>query len=702
MRLLFWRKSKPATKPPTARPDKGLPTAEQGAILDFARDYLHARGALLTAESANSIAATLPHGGEVRYVTTPVEAQQHAPAEVLSPGAAALTAIIDDVASRARMVSLRLPPSADVANLLRDAFLPPAKGCDRCLAMQGEPLDACDLCPLLEKKNVLGDFRRIASTSVLRQWEDVSVEFAFAFTTRDRFGRTDDIVRIACDEFGEALPPLRDTTLAHAEVFLVPLDAEARLAAASGAVRPIIEHCSQASAAFLRLRGSFEYQRRHDEITGAFAALQSEPDADRAATAHALKLELNRLADAFGADVEARLASVVFVRSPMAEVEMKDAAQQTLHATLDLGRAFVRSFTWDSPSGSSTPSAARPQAQARTREDTRLTVEALQILPPVVFTNCVSWLLERSGATITSWSDSEGTWRFQGIRNGNAFEAFVKPSTGRMALAERDVRQAAALVSGKRDTSCLLIGTISATEAARTEAKRLGVELWDRATLEDLLAQQSGSYERAARERAAEQAAHIATAIELRARVLSVIEAMEAALTEARPSEKLRTHAKVSRAIADVEQSKVSAQRSFLALRTLVDDLRACFGERPDRDGSLGIVATATTFDALPGRIDHLAPIAVSAIREVAATPTSGDFGYSTWRKVVTEELTARCESLRWRTAALDPAQWRDFDKAVDNQAIIQSETKASVADRAATRAAHLVAEINGRAVTLS
>jgi hypothetical protein len=713
MRLLFWRKPKAAigaasaaatpsaTRQRTPSP-RSEPNTEPSHALAFARAYLQAIGARTTAATPSVLSARLPDGREVRYTDSPAEALRDLPTEVLLPGGAALTAMLEDVAAHARLVAFRLPPAANVETAIRQAFAPPAKNCGRCLATSGEPLDACDACPLLAGSHALGGLGRIASTRVLREWEGAGVELAFAVTARDHYGRIDDLVRVAFDTSGAATPVVPDLALARAEDRPAPADVERRLAAALPLARGEIERRANAVAAFLSLRGSADYARRRDEITGAFTAMRAESKADHAALTRAHTKEMTRLVDVHGVEVSAHLAGAAFITTTLAEIELQDDAHHTLHATLDLGRGLVHSATWDAPEGSAAPPTLPVPARQPAAKAASLTADALDLLPPAAFAECLRWLLERAGIVIDSSREADNGLRIHGTRDGRPLTALALATPPAAALSARDVRRASALALADKNTTILLICSRPAADTALAEAQRLSVELWDRGILDSLLADQAETYERAARQRTAGIEARIAVAAEIRAQALQAVEAMEAVLADPRSDEKLRTRPKIAPAVAATEQGKLAVLRSLLACQTLVADLRAAFGERPARDGSLEIMATAATLDDLLARIEHLAPVAIAAAREVAAQPVNGDFGYSAWRKAVTEELTARCESVRWRVLALDPAKWREYGKALDAHAATQSDVSAAAADRAATRVAHLAAEINARALASS
>jgi SWI/SNF-related matrix-associated actin-dependent regulator 1 of chromatin subfamily A len=567
---------------------------------------------------------------------------------------------------------------------------PPARGCGRCLADRGDSNDRCEACPLSGGQYVLGGLERIRSVRTLKQWRELGVELVFELAARDFGGRHEDLLRVARTASGAALPPLAADLLARADDAALPEDATLLLDAALAAARPEIEARAAAVGAYLRLRGAAQFERRRDEILGTFAAMQAEPDVDRAAAARALRAEVERLQDVHGAEVTVRVASIVFVATTMVEVEVADRSRRTLRSTLDLGRGLVRSATWDGPGGCAAPPVATP-LEPETGAEAPFTAAQLAALPAAILSDCLSWLLARGGARVDRATESGDDLHLRGERGGRAFEALAILAPGGPHLAARDVRRAATLGGGDREAAHLLISTVPAAEAARAEARRLEVEVWDRATLVTLLAAEVEAYARAEREKAAGAEARVASAAEVRTQLLAAIVALEGMLATSRPGERLRTQAEVARAVEATEQARGAARRALLALETLADDLRAVFAERPARDGSLAIVAPAGALEELRERGLHLVPVAAAAIAAIAEQAASGVFGYAAWRKAVVEELTARCESVRWRAVALDPAKWRAFDAALDAHAATQAELAAAAAERAATRAARQV-----------
>src|SRR5262249_18240864 len=111
------------------------------------------------------------------------------------------------------------------------------------------------------------------------------------------------------------------------------------------------------------------------------------------------------------------------------------------------------------------------------------------------------------------------------------------------------------------------------------------------------------------------------------------------------------------------------------------------FGEHAARDGSLEVIASHEALRELARRAAHLHDATLGACRRVAEQPVSGAGGYTAWRGAVIEELTARCEVVRWRLLALDPTKWQDLDAAHDTQAGAQAEAALTAARHAAVRA---------------
>ena len=143
-----------------------------------------------------------------------------------------------------------------------------------------------------------------------------------------------------------------------------------------------------------------------------------------------------------------------------------------------------------------------------------------------------------------------------------------------------------------------------------------------------------------------------------------------------RAGEKLRTQAKVTAAVAAVEQGRVEALRSLLALArhwspTCAQPL-ATVPRVMDRCRSWRSHASLV---GLRERLEHLQPLASRRNSRCGRAAGERRLRLHDVAKAVVEELTARCEAVRWRILALDPAQWRDFGKAIDPQAVAQAET---------------------------
>ena len=242
------------------------------------------------------------------------------------------------------------------------------------------------------------------SVRIVRQWDEVSIEMAFAVTARDRYGRIDRSgsrgTRLDPEPHCPSSPP--NELAQRRGGIAVPDDAErqyhrgdrfctAETRAARPSHRRVLADCAgprTSLAAATRSDGRSTPSRQSLTLT----VLQ---------LARTLKHEMNRLDDVYGAEIELRvLVSAAFIHSPLAEVEAESTtARHSLTATLDLGRGMARSLTWGGPRSADPRRLARPinagSSAARSAADPRI---ALDLLPPATFADCSRWLLERNGA----------------------------------------------------------------------------------------------------------------------------------------------------------------------------------------------------------------------------------------------------------------------------------------------------------------
>jgi hypothetical protein len=643
-------------------------------------------------EQADLLAARLPDGAELRYTTSLARVREAPGAELLASGSAALTAMLGEVAAHAAVVSLRLSTADDAEALARANLATAAKGCERCLHPDGASRAPCEACPLHEGRFVAAGFEKLRSVREVRRWDESSIELAYEVTARDRYGRTDDLVRVALGPDGATLPILTPTALARAEGYSLPPEAPGALRASLAQVRPTIELLAREIGAFLGLRSAAEYARRREELAGTFAALRHEAQAAEngagaaSGLARALETELRRLDEVYGGDVEVRLASVAFVATTLVEMVLTDARHREWITTVDVGRGCIRSLASRQGANVASPAIVGDTPADVARADGTLTVAALAALPPSAWAACVRWLLECRGLAPETIEEAGGTLLCRGTYTGKPFAVSATRPPQRAALGVGEVRRAAAAAAGAPGTTVVLLATAPVAEQAHAEAQRLGVELWDQNALSALLIEQASTFERNAQRRRADLAKRITLASAVREQALGAMEAVEAALIVASDVNKLASQPKVAAAAAALEHAHGVALRALLAFETLAAELRAAFASRPARDGSLEVTASEDAFHELGERASHLRAAALAAARDVAGQPTVGEFGYTAWRAALVEELTARCEVVRWHLLALDPAEWRDFARAHNGQAAAQAEAAATNAGRAGAR----------------
>ncbi len=314
------------------------------ALLGFTRDLLNAQGARVRVEEDDLIIATLPDGSLARYTTTLARARAEDETTLLAQGAAALEAFFDEAAQRARVVALRLPALADPATLALQWLAPLAEGCGRCVGHGAEPWLAgaptCDACPLRAGRPALEWAQPPVAARSLRQSDAQSVELVYRLIGRDRRGRRDEWARLAFDSAGRALSPLPLDLLGDAQ----PAEraaASASVAQASARAQERLLPALDALSLTLQQRVADDYQRRVEDVTATHERLRRERPEEGQAVAAALERELASLAEVYGAEVEARLESVVLIVSPVAQVAIETAQDAGPTVAVDLGRGTV-------------------------------------------------------------------------------------------------------------------------------------------------------------------------------------------------------------------------------------------------------------------------------------------------------------------------------------------------------------------------
>ncbi|HST89711.1 MAG TPA: restriction endonuclease [Ktedonobacterales bacterium] len=720
-----------------AREDDVAASEPLAPLLAFARDYLVASGAQVRLAAADLLTAVMPDGARVRYTASPARAAADAhDVELLIEGGAALAEMTARAAEQGRLVSLRLEPTGDPVQLARSALAAPAPDCLHCtreMGSGGDGRDAsrCDRCPAREGRLVLDGAGAIRDARVLRRWDAAQMELSYRIDTSDRQGRREEWPRLAVDvATGADVPVLAPPYLARATDADDALDAEAIAHVLDlGAAR--VASVAGATAAFARLRWMDEYRRQWDDVTSAHARLRRESPTAAGQIDAALAQERERLRELFAVDVTAEMESAAALTVPMAEVLVRFAGGAELALAVDLGRAWVappacarcgarRASGRLCPNGhvtcaactadadgdacaacasGATPQPDPPARDERAGDEGELTVDVLDRMTDATWESFVAWLLEQDGVRVERQvRGGAAVWHGQ---RGDG-EAPVIALAPRLPvgwwLGEVEVRQAAAHLAGDPAGACLLITPAEATAAAYELAPRLHVELWARAELRAWLSQRHTHYdrERTAEQREAERRA--ATAAAARDAIVAALTALEQALAGAINRRRAVGATTIATHAAAITAALSDARRALAAWDTLAGEWAAAFAEREARDGSLMIVASVEALSEMEERAAHLRAAALDALDRLARTPGTGEHGYTTWRKAVVEELTARCEALRWRTLAMDPARWRAFRDAQDAQALARAETSATAAGHAAARAQKAYAQLAARA----
>jgi len=742
----FWQRR----KAPPERPDVrgGVATLPRGkgararrgdeageprdAALAFARGYLLARGARVRVEGDDLLSATLPDGEAARYTTALARAD--AETSLLVPGGDALSSMLEDTATRARVCALHLQPSQDAAALVRAVVAEPAPGCGRCVvAEDGAPTNGaiapCEGCPLRAGRIVLAGAGPARDATVIRQWEAAAVELTYLVSGRDRAGRTEEVVRVALDtEPGRTCEPLTLEQAAGARPGTPPDDA-ATLAAtaverAEGELRPVLD----AAGVFLRRRAAEGYRARVADLTNTHERLRREYPERAREIAASLKRELAALAEVHAVEARASLESICFVTTSMAEVRVRLGHGPEVALTVDVGRgaalppacagcgAPTRSgavctvghvtcpacgpacpacATVAAAASGKRVSSKRPTARPPARKaGDALTVAHLAALTPELWRACVSWLLEGEGHRVERTPEGEDAdvWHVaDGERVGVALG--LRPPGGRL-LAGGDVRRAAALAAGMPGGRAMLVSPAEASDEARAAAGELGVVLWDGVALRERLAWLTTAHSTEEARAQGEAKERAAAASRARAQMVKSLDQAASALEAPAAGGRVAGRAALDAAVADLRAVRQSAERAFLAWETLVADWLAAFAERPTRANELAIAADATRLRELRERAVHLGKALQGALSRLAKTPADGEMGYGAWRQALAEEYAARCASLRARIEAVDPAAWEDFDRARSTEARQRAERAARDAAYAAARAGKAYAQL--------
>src|SRR5215469_7592822 len=153
----------------------------QDALLRFARDFLLASGARVRVDDTDVLTAALADGRQVRYTTSLVRARNEEHTDLLVQGGTTLAELLDECASRSRIVALKLwETTANPEATAEAALAAPLPRCGWCRTATAGPdggiahdiegtaggmaagLHYCERCPWREGKTVLDGFGPIA------------------------------------------------------------------------------------------------------------------------------------------------------------------------------------------------------------------------------------------------------------------------------------------------------------------------------------------------------------------------------------------------------------------------------------------------------------------------------------------------------------------------------------------------------------
>ena len=340
-----------------------------------------------------------------------------------------------------------------------------------------------------------------------------------------------------------------------------------------------------------------------------------------------------------------------------------------------------------------------------------LTVSQLDELLPTAWQDATRWLLEQEGYTVerlgaadpstTRWrcepTPNDGATAGDGGQHATAVIAMVVRLPVGWPLETDALQRAVTTATEHGDAGAagvLLLTTAEATVGALVTARRLGVKLLDRSALRQRLATYSTAFQREQAQAQEATSARATAAIQAHTQLLATVETLRQPLTvlatdglSTGKTNKPSGRAAVKKAVAQVNETLRLTQQALLAWETLLGEWSAAYGERPARDGSLLFAAAPAVYVELGERGAHLGDALAAALIRLATTAPDGEFGYGAWRQAVAEEITARCEALRWRVLALNPTSWQDFASAHDDAAAQEASRATNAAIHAATRA---------------
>ncbi len=639
----------------------------------------------------------------------------------LVPGSAAATEMIAAIETRSRSGALRLAPAIDALALAASFSAPTAEKKGRSQTVAGGSREVA-ASPRHEGGLVLHWEKPPANIVISRSWESASVEVEYRFTGRDHFGRLEDTLRVTANPTGGVEHPVLDLSQATTaqSAPLTPTDRDV-LKTVLDQMDERLHPDLEAAAGFLRLRSQAEYRRRIETAQGIAERARREQPEEARQTEQALKQEVAAISAVFAVEVEASVTAAWVIHSPMADVIYHLPGGATVEAALDLGRAAAEPLTCaacqqatreaticahahilcpacrdltpglcglcsGAISSKTASSSGALQATRAGRKDASpaLSLEGLTRLGTAMWRACAGWLLEQQGYTLNpvTVDTTSACWRGVDADGKELFIQALRRAPSHV-ISERDVAETARLAHEQRLERALLLAAGSPTRAARTLAEASNVRLLDGGTLRAQLAIVAESMDRQQTNAQAEAKARARAAIAAHAAMQKTLTAAAKRLEAKSAKPHAPTNATLAKARDQLRAARIAADQAFLAWETLLADWLESFGSAPAHDGTLPLLGDASEFAALRERGTHLGSALADLLRELAATPSDGEIGYSAWRAAVVEEARLRCAALIARLKTVDPAQWADFDAARPPA----SETDALEAEIAARRA---------------
>jgi len=697
-------------------PSRTAPSPTQGPLLRLARDYLTANGGQLRSEEASRIVADLPDGRQMIYTDMPGRAQDGA--LLLVPGSAAATEMIAEIEARSRFGAVRLTSAEDALALAASFSAPATEKKGRSEAGADDSRRDGRLIIHWEKAP--------ARTVVSHSWESTCVEVEYRVAGRDHCGRVEDTFRVAVNPSGDAKSAALGLSQASAAQS-VPLTSTDRdlLKTVLGQMDRRLQPQVEAAASFLRLRSEGEYRRRIEMAQGIAERARREQPEEARQTEQALKQELTTLGAVFTVAIEATVAAAWVIRSPMAVVTYHLPSRSTVAVALDLGRAMAEPLICAScqratseaticahvhilcplcrdlsagacaicaGAGLSTSAGQGGSRQAtravRKDSSSALTLEGLACLGPEMWRASVAWLLERQGYALSVLDKNPESTCWRGV-DADGKSLFIRalrsdPAQAIQVISERDVAETARLAREQRLERTLLLAVGAPTRAARALAESSGVRIVDGEILRVQLAALVESADQQQATAQAELKARARAAIGAHAAMQKTLAAATKRIEAKSPKPRATGNATLAKVREQLRASRISADQAFLAWETLLADWLAAFGSAPAHDGTLSLLLDPSAFTSLRERATHLGGVLSDLLRDLAATPTDGELGYSAWRTAAVEEAKLRCTALAARLQIIDPAQWANFD-AARSQLRESAALEAAVAARRAS-----------------